>query len=254
MTAPKLLVESPSPGIRLVTLNRPEVMNAIDMELAERLMAFLEAATDDPEARCIVITGAGNRAFCAGFDIHEMAGFDQSKMREAFVARDPLMLRIAIHRLPVIAALNGLAFGAGALIAAAADFRIAGPLAAFKVTAIGYGDANATWTLPRLVGASRAKDILMTGRRVDAAEAVAIGLFNKLETDRPPVEAALELAAQIAAQPPVGVTAVKALVGGSFDRSLAEGWQAEHDHVLQSIATQQKAGSEVFERFLGKSL
>lgn len=197
-------------GVRLITLNRAQAVNAITCAMAERLFALFDECERDAEARCIVITGAGERAFSAGFDIKEMAEFDAEQMHAAFVARDPLPLCIAEHPLPVIAALSGPALGAGALIAAACDFRVAAPAASFKVTAIGYGSANASWSLPRLVGVARAKDILMTGRTVGADEGLAIGLFDRLADDA--LAGALALANEILRHPASGVADVKRLV------------------------------------------
>jgi enoyl-CoA hydratase/carnithine racemase len=245
-----LLCEHRPGGIRVITLNRPDAMNAITMDMASQLSALLTEIASDAEARCIILTGAGDRAFSAGFDIKEMADFSGEQMRDAFVARDPLMLHIAAHPLPVIAALNGLAYGAGALIAAACDFRIAGPGSAFKVTAIGYGSANATWSLPRLVGPARAKDILMTGRVVLPDEGVAIGLFDRVATGQSALDLALQLAGEIADHAPAGVCGVKSLVDRCLEKTVAEGWNAEHQLMLQSFATQAREGSAVFNAFL----
>lgn len=247
-----ILVTDAGQGVRVLTLNRPTALNAIDMAMAERLVALLEAAGQDQALRCLIVTGAGDKAFSAGFDIREMAGFDPAAMREAFVKRDPLFLRIAQHRLPMIAALNGLAHGAGALLAAACDLRVAGANSAFKVTAINYGSANATWSLPRIVGTARAKDILMTGRSVGSDEGLRIGLFDRLAQDRSVLAAAIELAGEIAAKPTGAVQAVKALVDGSLDRSTEAGWRAEHEQVLAALMAQESPGSAVFSGFLGK--
>jgi enoyl-CoA hydratase/carnithine racemase len=247
-----ILVADTGQGVRVLTLNRPAALNAIDMAMAERLALQLELAGQDPSLRCLIVTGAGDKAFSAGFDIREMAGFDPAAMREAFVRPDPLFLQIAQHRLPVIAALNGLAHGAGALLAAACDLRVACAATAFKVTAINYGSANATWSLPRIVGAARAKDILMTGRSVGADEGLRIGLFDRLAQDVSVLDAALELAAEIAAKPAGAVQAVKALVDGAADRSLEAGWRAEHEQVLAALEAQESPGSAVFRGFLGK--
>lgn len=245
-----VLLERGDGKIWTITLNRPEALNAITMAMAERLLQILSDAAQDGEVRCIVITGNGE-AFSAGFDIKEMAGFDEAAMRDAFVRRDPLFKEIALHPLPIIAALNGKAFGAGALMAAAADFRIATPTTEFKVTAVNYGSANATWSLPRLVGASRAKQILMTGRVVGASEGLAIGLFDGLaESDG--LNTALELAAQIAAKPPSAIHNIKRLVNRAIDSPVEEAWQAEFDHVLGQLNSTEQGGNAVFETFLSR--
>lgn len=252
MTETALLVDRPSLGVTVLTLNRPDAMNAIDMALAARLFAALDEAEQDPEARCVVLAGAGERAFSSGFDIHELATFDDAAMREAFVYRDPLMLRLAQHRLPVIAAIEGIAYGAGALLAAAADLRVASTAARFKVTATAYDGANATWSLPPLVGMATAKEILMTGRVVEAGEGAVIGLYNRVTEPGQALAAALELAGAIAANPPGGVAGIKRLVGAAQSLAPAEGWQAEHDFMLASLARGAKGGDAVFAGFLGK--
>jgi enoyl-CoA hydratase/carnithine racemase len=245
-----LLIERPRDGVALLTLNRPDVLNAIDMALAGRLRAALDELAEDDGARAIVITGAGGRAFSAGFDIHEMEGFDTDRMIAAFVERDPLIWQVASHRLPVIAALNGVTFGAGALIAAAADLRVGCPSMVFKVTATKYGAANATWTLPQVVGIPRAKEWLMTGRAVHADEALASGLVNRLVPAGVLVDTALDMAEAIARNPPGGVARVKALVNDGIGRAWAEQFEAENRAVLEGIA--HAPGKEVFRDFLAK--
>jgi enoyl-CoA hydratase/carnithine racemase len=237
-------------GVALLTLNRPEAMNAIDIALAQRLDDTLKALAQDDEVRAIVLTGAGDRAFSAGFDIREMATFDQNAMVIAFVQRDPLMWRIASHPRPIIAALNGMAYGAGALIAAAADLRIGGPRTSFRVTATKYGGANATWTLPALIGIPKAKEILMTGRAVAAEEMLSLGLLNQLVRDDQVLETALTMAEAIAVNPAKGVTWVKSLINGSIGRTLEDGFRAEN--VAMSGDLKPEAGAVAFAEFLKK--
>lgn len=245
-----ILLDRGDGKIWTITLNRPEALNAITMAMTEHLLQILRDAEHDDEARCIVMAANGE-AFSAGFDIKEMAGFDEAAMRDAFVSRDPLFKAIALHPLPIIAVLNGKAFGAGALMAAAADFRIATPKTEFKVTAVNYGSANATWSLPRLVGAARAKHILMTGRVVGATEGLAIGLYDELaEADG--LKTALELAAQIATKPESAISNIKRLVNCAIDSALEEAWQAEFDHVLSQLNSSEQGGNAVFEPFLNR--
>jgi len=142
-----------------------------------------------------------------------------------------------------------LAFGAGALIAAACDFRVACQATSFKVTAINYGSANATWSLPRIVGAARAKDILMTGREVSADEGLRIGLFDRLATTADVVGAALQLGETIAAKPAAAVSMIKSMIEGSYSLSLTDAWLAEHQHVLDSLSSGGHNGRELFSSF-----
>jgi len=248
----KLQNTTPSPGIVVLTLNRPEVMNAIDMELFELLYSALDELERDDTIRVIVLTGAGERAFSAGFDIHEMAGFDAGSMATAFAHREKLFWRLANVRTPVLAALNGVAYGAGALMALAADIRIGGPTTRFKITASTYGAANATWSLPRIVGVSRAKEILFTGRAVDANEAHAIGLIDRLVTDRTVLESAMDMAGAMAANPAEGVQAVKALINAGAGRSLEAAYQAEQDWMTARMGRMEQGGDALFSVFLSK--
>lgn len=221
-----------SDGMMRIAFERDEAMNAFDMAAFMAIEAALADAEADEAVRAILLIGRGGRAFSAGFDIHEMAGFDTQQKHDAFVRRDPMMLKVATHRCPVIAAIDGICYGAGALLALAADIRIASPAFRFKVTAVGYGGANATWSLPAIVGAGRAKDILMTGRVVGADEAQAIGLVSRIVPASGLEGEAMATARAIAAHPPVGVQGIKQLVGAAGGRSAAQGWQAEHDWML----------------------
>lgn len=247
---PDTLIEETTPeGVCVLTFNRPDVLNAIDMAMAEHLAARLTAIERDEDVRCLVLTGAG-RAFSAGFDIAELATFDTDGMMHAFVTRDPIFHRIARFPKPVIAVLNGITYGAGALIAAACDIRIGGDAMRFKVTAAAYGSANATWSLPRIVGVAKAKELLMTARVVGAAEALAIGLVNHV-TDEP-LAAAIAMGQSIAANPPHGVAGVKMLVDASQNRTLNDGWRAEFDWMVEQMTSSAMGGADVFGSFLGR--
>jgi enoyl-CoA hydratase/carnithine racemase len=246
-----LAITQPADGVALLTLNRPHVMNAIDMALFEALMEAFGAFEFDAKIRSVVIAGAGERAFSAGFDIHEMVGFDAAAMAAAFTKRDRLFWRIADYAKPIVAALNGVAYGAGALIAAAADLRLASASLQFKVTASSYGAANATWSLPPILGIAKAKEILFTGRVVGAEEALEIGLVNQVVKDHSVLDAAVEMAAAIAANPAEGVQGIKSLVNRGVGRSLEDAYDAEFTWVLDHMTTD-SGGEQVFEKFLSK--
>lgn len=248
-----LLVDRPAPGVTLLTFNRPDVMNAIDMALAQRFDATLDALEHDEHTRCIVVTGAGDRAFSSGFDIHEIAGFDPGAMMNAFVTRDPIFWKVASHSRPIIAALNGVTYGAGALLACAADIRIGCPSTRFKVTASSYGAANATWTLPRIVGPVKAKEILMMGLPIAGEQMAQIGLLNRIVEDGAVVDHAIEMARVIAANPPVGVQAVKSLVDAGQGLSFQDAYRAEFAWMVESVRASSQSGSELFSGFLAKT-
>lgn len=251
-TDPALIIEQPVKGVVVLTLNRPAALNAIDMALARDLFDAIETIEQDQAIRCLVLTGAGGRAFCSGFDIHELGTLDRAAMQQAFAFRDPLMLRLVEARFPVIAAIEGLAYGAGALLAAAADLRIACASARFKVTAAAYDGANATWSLPALVGAARAKDILMTGRTVNAAKGAAVGLYNQVVEPGAAPGAAIDLAEVIAAQPATAIAGIKHLVNASQATTPTQGWHAEHAFMQKALERDGQAGDAVFSEFLGR--
>jgi 2-(1,2-epoxy-1,2-dihydrophenyl)acetyl-CoA isomerase len=169
-------------AITTITLNRPEKLNAFSGTMREDLLAALRAA----DGRVVVITGAG-RAFCAGGDVDFMAGLQQrgdvGAFRKLLDAGRDIVLAIAELAQPVIASINGVAAGAGCNLALACDYRIAADTAKLGETFVRIGlnpDWGGTWLLPRLVGRSRALEILLSGRMVDAAEALAIGMVDRV--------------------------------------------------------------------------
>lgn len=250
MTSGTIEASDPSPGVRLIQIARPQALNAINMPLFIALETAFTAAERDDMIHVIILAGAGGRAFSAGFDIVEMAGFDADAMKAAFVRRDPFFWQVANCAKPVIAALDGVAYGAGALMALAADIRLASAALRFKITATSYGAANATWSLPPIVGPALAKELLFTARVVEGAEALAIGLVNRLVADGQVVDAAIEMAAQIAAHPQAGVRAAKLLVNAASNLSLQDACEAEFRWMESLFGPQQKGGGETFDGFL----
>jgi enoyl-CoA hydratase len=208
------LLLSVTDGVAMLTLNRPQALNAITQRMKYELAAALDAIDADDAARVLVITGAGPKAFCAGADIKERSGTDPTPAEFYFrqQATHRLFSRIEQFNKPVIAALNGLAYGGGAEIALCADLRIAADTASSGLTEINLGVIPAgggTQRLPRLVGAAKAKELIFTGARLKAAEALAIGLVNRVvPVDRLAAQSA-ELAALIAAKPPLAVRFAK---------------------------------------------
>jgi enoyl-CoA hydratase/carnithine racemase len=228
MSDDRFVEEVAQGGVALFTLNRPASLNAINSAMAAQLGACLDRASHDGACRAIVLTGAGERAFSAGYDIDEMKRLNGVELLAQFAARDPLLWKIANHRLPIIVAMNGISFGAGALIAAAADIRVGSNRTRFKVTATKYNGANATWILPHIVGIGLAKEILFTSREIEGEEALKIGLLNQLVAHESVLEKAMETAALIAALPPDGVPRVKQLINSTIGRSFQDQFQAEH--------------------------
>ena len=207
------------PGIALLTLDRPRKLNALTDDGVALIGRLLDAVTADAACRVLIITGAG-RGFCSGFDLaHAGAAPGSAELgetaawmmrQEAFAA---LVTRLRALRVPVIAAVNGPANGAGLGLALAAEIRIAARSALFNAAFVRVGmsscDIGVSWLLPRCVGLSRAFDIMLTGRMVDAAEAERIGLVSEMVDDDQLLTRALTIARMIAANSPFGVWMTK---------------------------------------------
>jgi enoyl-CoA hydratase len=214
-----LLVDQPRPGVKVLTLNRPDQLNTMTAELCAALHDELAAAGADRSCRAVVLTGAG-RGFCAGLDLRGYGSAPGNDGSDA--ARDRLGNQEHMSRLvlglrglpqPVIAAVNGPAAGLGFALALGCDIRFAAPEAVFRAAFINIGvsncDMGTSWLLPRLIGASRSHEMMLTGRRVSGEEALAIGLVADLVPAEELLDRSLEAASQIAALAPWGVRLTK---------------------------------------------
>ena len=197
-----------------------------------------------------MLTGAGP-AFCAGHDIHEMDGLDAAALAELDRRRLGPTWHWATAELPTIVAVNGVCYGFGAILAASADLRVGGPATRIKVTAVAYGGANLTWALPALIGESHARDLILTARAVDGAEAFRIGLLNRYGDDGDVLRAALELAAQVAAHPAPGPRRAKRLLNEQQGASREARFEREHAEQRQSLLD--GAGVGIFDDFLQRA-
>jgi enoyl-CoA hydratase/carnithine racemase len=196
--------------VGLVTMNRPEKLNALNSALVTQLEQALRELDADPEIHAIVVTGAGERAFSAGGDMNEqIAALDAPSAGAARVSASSLVREI---RTPTIAAIRGYCFGGGALMAIEFDIRIGGSDARFKFHGATYGRAPGGAVLPRIVGDAKAKELLFSGDEVRAEEALRIGLLNQLVAPEDVVETAVALAGRIAANSPVAVNALKEII------------------------------------------
>jgi len=232
-------------AVATITLNRPEKLNAFTGTMREDLLEALRGCERDESVRVVILTGAG-RAFCAGGDVEYMAGLQKSNDVTAFrslldAGRD-VILQIAAMPKPVIAAVNGVAAGAGCNLALACDYRIASETAKLSESFVKIGlhpDWGGTWLLPRLVGRSRAAEILMTGRMVDAAEAVAIGMIDRVAMDLTAETG--RLAATLAAAPPVAIAGIKRALGVSDRNDLRAQIELESEHQLRCFQSNDAA-------------
>lgn len=244
-------------GVTRLTLNRPDKLNAFTLEMHAELRAALEAAGADPDCRVVVLTGAG-RAFCAGQDLAETLAASSdaavsdpgSRLEQAY---NPLIRLIASLEKPIIAAVNGVAAGAGANVALACDLVLAARSAAFLQAFARLGlipDAGGTFILPRLVGLARAKGLAMLAEPLSAADAEAWGLIWKaVDDDRLEAEVAA-LAGRLAAAPTYGLGLAKRAFAASSTNTLAQQLDLERD--LQRLAGASPDAREGIAAFLAK--
>lgn len=207
--------------IATITLNRPAVRNAINLQMIQDLGRALDVLEPVPDLRAIVFAGAGGKAFAAGADIAELKERGVGEALQRINAA--LFRRVEELAIPSIAAIQGFALGGGSELAMACDIRIAGRGAKLGQPEVGLGiipGAGAIQRLPRLVGFGRAKELIMTGRIVDAAEAERIGLVNRVVEDAEVIEAAMETARKIAEQGPLAVRIAKAAINVAAGTSL----------------------------------
>jgi enoyl-CoA hydratase/carnithine racemase len=215
--------------VATITLDRPEKLNAMDRQLFAELEAAAASAGGDPAVRAVVVTGAG-RAFSSGLDVAEFAAMGDPAAAERVVA--DIQRAISAFELlpkPVVAAVNGLAFGGGLQLALACDLRLAGARAEFASMEMRWAivpDLGGTERLPRLVGLGRAKELIFTGRPVGAEEAMRIGLVNRVVPDRDLATEAAELAGGLATGPTLALGLAKQALNEAFERSTVEGMEA----------------------------
>ena len=225
--------------IRVLTLDRPEARNAIDIPLRERLLEELTAAADDPAVRGIVITGAGG-VFCAGGDLRSMEGVDPEAVRDRLLPLHRAVRLITTCSTPVVAAVEGVAAGLGVSLAAVCDHVVAAEDARFVASFGRVGlvaDGGLLWTLPQRVGLGRAKEMLVFGRTVPARRAYDIGLADALAPSGKALEVALERAAEAAALAPLSIAATKRVLSRG-DHSLKRMLEAEREEQSALFGTE----------------
>lgn len=243
MSFASILVERRD-AVTLFTLNRPQALNALNSQVLEELIAAFAAFEADPEQRCAVITGSGEKAFAAGADIKEMADKPAADFyREDFFAGWTNRLCKATRK-PWIAAVNGFALGGGCELAMMADFIIAADTAKFGQPEIKLGVApgmGGSQRLTRAVGKAKAMDMCLTGRMMDAAEAERSGLVSRVVPLADLLADALKTAETIAAMPPLAALANKEMVNLAFETTLDQGLLAERRLFQVLTATEDKA-------------
>ena len=256
-----LLLDSPTPAVRRLTLNRPDQLNAMTAELCEELHVQLRAITAERACRAVILTGAG-RGFCAGLDLHGYGaapgndGSDEPRDRLANQEHmSTLILALRALPQPVIAAVNGPAAGFGLALALGCDIRYAARQAVFRAAFVNIGvsncDMGTSWLLPRLIGASRSHELMLTGRRVDAEEALRIGLVADVLDADALAERALAAAEQIASLAPWGVRLTKRGMWAALEIP-SEQAAIEYEDRQQIMATFGNAVPEAVGAFLDK--
>ncbi|MDQ3407805.1 MAG: enoyl-CoA hydratase-related protein [Chloroflexota bacterium] len=235
-------------GVALITLDRPEVLNALDTQTMLELVEALERLDRDESCRCVVITGAGERAFAAGADIREMVEATPVSLTVAnSFARWERIRRV---RVPVIAAVRGFALGGGCELAMACDMIVAADDAVFGQPEIRIGvipGAGGTQRLTRALGKAKAMEIILTGRNLPASEAAQHGLITRLTAREQTLPEAMRLAAEIAALPPLAIRAAKESVNRAFELSLEAGLEFERrNFFLLFSSADQKEGMRAF--------
>jgi enoyl-CoA hydratase/carnithine racemase len=220
-------------GVAVIVLNRPDKLNALSFGLIRELDHELELLAADDGVRAVVLTGAGDKAFSAGADIHEMAGLSEEELAERQAFRNRANWQIATFTKPIIGAINGLAYGGAALLTSMLDIRIGCERTRFRFLAATYGRVNSTWSLPLLVGLPKAKELLYSGRDVLADEAERIGLLNQVVPLGRLREAALEMARTIAGNDGRMVQGIKRLL----HEDIGLPWRARYDNEEMARAT-----------------
>ncbi len=246
-----LLVETRD-GVRVITLNRPEVLNAISAQLGKDLLDALREAERGAEVRCVLLTASG-RGFCAGADLREQAPGHTSLGDLLRTRYNGIVLRMRTMDKPVIAAINGVAAGAGCNLALAADLRIASDRASFIEVFSRVGlipDSGGTWLLPRLVGTGRALEMMFFADPVDAQAAERLGLVNRVVPHEDLMPRAMEWAARLAAGPTRAYGLIKRGVNRGVATHFADA--LEYEAQLQEIAGRTEDHREGVAAFLAK--
>lgn len=236
--------------VALITLNRPEKLNALSYELACEIDEELKNIETDDEVSVVILTGAGPRAFSAGGDIHQMVKSTPEELAARSEIRGRATWHLATFSKPIIGAINGLAYGAGAQLTSMLDIRIGCEHAEFQFLAAKYGRANSTWSLPLVVGMPKAKELLYTGRLVKAEEAERIGLLNQIVPCADLRETSIQMAQLISKNDSRMVQGIKRLL----HEDIGMDWRGRYDNEQTARRTYLKANSprEGFKDFLAR--
>ncbi|MBO9377122.1 enoyl-CoA hydratase [Sphingomonas histidinilytica] len=244
MTYEAIAVEEHDDGLLLVTLDRPEAANATNTVMGRELLEVFERFSLIPgAARCIVLTGRGEKAFCAGGDLKERKGMSDAQWQAQHLVFERLIRAILACPVPVIAAVNGAAFAGGCEIAAAADFIYAARHARFALTEVTLGlipGAGGTQNLARAIGERRAKEVILTGQPFSAEEAQAWGFVNRIAEAGELLTLAMETGRRIAGNAPIAVRQAKQAVGRGIQMSIWDGLAFEIEAYNRCVPTEDR--------------
>ena len=239
-----LELTTPSPHVMVITMNRPAAMNAMNTQMMEDLRdCFAAFYVDADRARCLVLTGAGDKAFCAGADLKERNGMTDATWRRQHAIIEQTIRAMLDCPVPVIAAVNGAAFAGGCELALACDFIYAADHARFAQTEVALGiipGAMGTQNLPRAVGVRRAKEVILSGAPFSAADALAWGLANRVLPGPELMADVLKVASRIAANAPVAVRQAKKSIDKSTDLDRSNGYAYEIEAYNRTVGTQDR--------------
>jgi enoyl-CoA hydratase/carnithine racemase len=251
MAYENILVERDD-GVGIVTLNRPNVLNAMNRKLGAELLDAVKSLEADDAIGCLVITGAGEKAFSAGGDIKEQLADDKryTHGEQQRLSNPRRTLEISLCAKPTIGMMNGLAYGGAAVLASSLDIRVGCETSRFRFLAAAYGRINATWSLGSQIGWPQAKELLFTARIVEAEEAYRIGLLNHLVPKSELRSKTMEIARMIAGNHRGAVKGVKALLLEQQGEDLATRWAAEHRYTTEVM--QGARAKDAFPEFLAR--
>ncbi len=236
-----------SEGVATITLDRPDAMNSLDVATKEALLAAVRSAADDAAARCVVLTGTG-RAFCVGQDLKEHIGIlralksdGEGELFDTVTAHyNPIVEALSTMPKPVVAALNGVAAGAGASLAFACDLRVLADTAGYNLAVAGVAlscDTGSSWTLQRLVGRAKALELLYFPRTIGADEALTLGLANRVVPADELTTVVAELAGRLATGPTVAYASMRHSVAYAAEHTFAESLAVEAEMMARTGAT-----------------
>ncbi len=252
MTEDAILTEQKGP-IMVVTLNRPEVANSLDRPMLMKGAELIHKLHYDTSVRVIIVTGAGEKSFCAGADLKERAGMKMGEVRQYIMKIRDTFTAIENLPQPVICAINGAALGGGLELALACDLRIAALNAEFALTEVKFGiipGGGGTQRLPRLIGRGRAKEMILLGRRISADVALAIGLVNEVAPEGELMKTAFGMAEEVCETGPIAVQQAKYSINRGMEVDINTGLQIESKSYEVTIPTKDRI--EALEAFKEK--